>query len=101
MALGTEEATFNGVVDDLIDAWVVVVNALSAAEQTRIVWGAPTKGNLATDSTQGTAANLKAALDFASEYHWNNNPDTADSVPISIEGMPLFFKITNAAGDLA
>jgi len=101
MALGTEEATYNAAVDTLIDAWVVVVNALSANEVTQIVWGAPMKGNLAGDSRQGTAANIKAAMDMGRKYFWENEPDTAGSVPLSIGGNPLFHKITNDAGDLS
>jgi hypothetical protein len=88
-------------VDTLIDAWVTVVNALSAAEVTQIVWGAPLKGGLAADTTQGTAAAIKAGMDMSRKSFWTNNPDTADSVPISLGGVPLFFKITNDAGDLS
>jgi hypothetical protein len=102
MALGTEEATFNAVVDTLIDAWIVMVNALDAAEVTKVVFCNPRGGSLAADERQGTAAAIKAAFDATQAVHdWANNPDTADSVPLSIKGHPLFFKVTNAAADLS
>ena len=98
MALGTEEATFNAAVDTFMAAWETVVDALGADEVTRIVWVESTKGDLAADSTQGIDTN--ATFDFGRQYYWNNNPNTADSAPLQVGGKALFFKITNAAGDL-
>jgi hypothetical protein len=101
MALATDEMTLNALVDALIDGWVVFINAIGANERIQIVRSAPMKGNLAADSTQGTAANLKASFDFGRHQFWTNNPNTADNVPISIGGQGLFFKVTNGAGDLS
>jgi hypothetical protein len=98
MALGTEEATFNAAVDTLMAAWETMTDALDANEVTRIVWVASKKGDLGADSTQGVDTN--ALFDFARQYYWKNNPDTANSTALEVGGKPLFFKVTNAAGDL-
>ena len=102
MALGTEEATFNGLVDDLIDGWVTVVAALASAEKTRIVFCNPRGGGNAADERLGSAAEIKAAFD-ATQWviEHINTPDATTDVPLSMNGHPLFFKITNAAGDLS
>lgn len=102
MALGTEEATFNGLVDDFIDAWITAVAALGAGEVTRIVLANPRGGGNAADTRLGSAAEIKAAfspLNYMIE--WTNTPDATTDVPLSLNGHPLFFKFTNAAGDLS
>jgi hypothetical protein len=73
MALGSEEATFNAAVDTLMAAWETMVDALDANT---------------------------AVFQFARQYYWANNPDTASDSPFEIGGHPLFFKVTNASGDL-
>ena len=98
MAVGTEEATFNAAVDTLIVAWEAMVDALAANEVTRIVWVASKKGDNEGDSTQGSDATI--VFDFGRQYYWKNNPNTTDDMPFEIGGKPLFFKVTNAAGDL-
>ena len=101
MVLATAEATLNTAVDALIDAWVVYVNLLGANEEIKITFVSPSSGDTAADSTQGTAAVIKAAFRLNRVYHWDNNPNTADNVPLSVAGKPLFWKVTNTAGDLA
>jgi hypothetical protein len=98
MALGTEEATFNAAVDTLMAAWETMVDALDANEVTRIVWVASRYGDNASDTAQGSDAT--AVFQFARQYYWANNPDTASDSPFEIGGHPLFFKVTNASGDL-
>jgi len=98
LALGTEEATFNAAVDTLMAAWETMVDALSDGEETRIVWVQSKKGDNAGDTTAG--ADTTATFDFGRQYYWNNNPDTTGDVPLEIGGKPLFWKVTNAAGDL-
>lgn len=99
MALGTEEATFNVAVDTFMAAWETMTDALAANEVTRIVWVASKFGDLAADSTQGVDTN--AVFNFGRQYYWKNNPNTTDSAALEVGGKPLFFKITNAAGDLS
>ena len=102
MALGTEEATFNAAVDTLVDAWVTVVAALASAEKTKVVFCNPRGGGNAADERLGSAAEIKATFDATQWVHeWQNTPDATTDVPLSLDGHPLFFKITNAAGDLA
>jgi hypothetical protein len=103
MALGTEEATFNGTVDTFIAAWETFVDALDAAEEVRIVWMASKRGDNADSSTVGNAddATQLAKFDLGRQYYFSNSPDVTGDVPFEVGGKPLFFKITNAAGDLA
>ena len=98
MAVGTEEATFNAAVDTLIDAWITMVDALSAAEVTQIVWVESKKGDNAEDSTQG--ARTTTTYDMGRRSFWANIVDTTGDVPLEIDGKPLFWKVTNAAGDV-
>ena len=98
MALAAEEATFNAAVDTLLAAWEVVLDAMSADEKLQIV-------KLKARSTNTTADRL--GVDSAQEYDFGkkfigfNTPDVADSFKISVGASgPLFFKITNDAGDL-
>ena len=102
MALGTEEATFNGLVDDFIDAWITMVAALGDGEVTKIVLCSPRGGGTAADVRLGSAAEIKAAFDPAGwVINWTNTPDASTDVPLSMNGHPLFFKVTNEAGDLS
>lgn len=99
MALGSEEADFNAGVDALHVLWEAMVDALDANEQIRITWQMSRYGDNASDSTQGSDAT--AVFDPTGRvYYWSNNPNTTDDMPFEIGGRPLFFKITNAAGDL-
>lgn len=99
MALESEENTFNVAVDVLMAAWEALIDTHSANEVTRIVWVASKFGDLAADSTQGVDTN--AVFNFGRQYYWKNNPNTTDSAALEVGGKPLFFKITNAAGDLS
>jgi len=99
MALATEEAAINTAVDVFMDAWETFTDHIAANEEIRIVWVSPNSGDLAADSHQGVDTN--AVFDFGRQYYWSNNPNTAASTILSIGGKPLFFKVTNAAGDLA
>ena len=98
MALATDEATFNTAVDVFMAAWEAFTDAIGANEVIQIVWVQSRKGDLAADSTQGVDTN--ATFDLGRRHYWNNNPDTANSTVFEINGKPLFFKVTNAAGDL-
>jgi hypothetical protein len=98
MALGTEEATYNAAVDTLMAAWQTMIDAGAGAEVWQIVWVESKKGDNAEDSTQG--ADTTATYDFGRRYFWANIVDTAGDIPLEIGGKPLFFKVTNAAGDL-
>ncbi len=104
MALGTEENAFNDGVDALHVLWEAMVDALSANEQITIVWQSSRYGDNASDSTQGSDAT--AVFDTADGspkghvHYWSNNPNTTNDMPFEIGGRSLFFKITNAAGDL-
>lgn len=99
MALAAEEATFNAAVDTLMAAWETLIDANAANEEHMIVWVESKKGDNAGDSTMGEDTN--ATFDFGRLYYWINNPDTTNDVPLEIGGRPLFFKVTNAAGDLS
>lgn len=100
MALGTEEAAFNVAVDAAMDAWETMIDdGLGASEVTRITWVMSRYGDNASDSTQGSDAT--AVFDPTGRVHyWTNNPNTTGDTPFEIGGRPLFFKVTNAAGDL-
>ena len=99
MALATAEATLNAAVDTFKAAVEAFTDTLDADEEIRIVWVDSKKGDLAADSTQGVDTN--ALYDFGRQFYWKNNPDTTDSTVLEIGGRPLFWKVTNAAGDLA
>jgi hypothetical protein len=100
MALGTEEAAFNALVDAFMDDWETLIDTgLADGEETRIVWVASKRGDNPSDSQQGS--DTTAVFDMGRQFYWHNNPDTAADVPLEIGGRPLFFKITNAAGDLS
>ena len=101
MALGSDEATFNAAVDTLIDAWITYVNTLSSNEQVRVVWGYTDKGSTTGEGHMGSATSLKNAFNMGPQFYFKNNPDTLSNAPNSVAGRPLFFKITNAAGDLS
>lgn len=98
MAVGTEEATYNAAVDVLIVAWEAMVDALAANEETQIVWVASKLGDNPGDSAQGSDATI--AFDFGRRFYWRNDINTTDDMPFEIGGKPLFWKVTNAAGDL-
>lgn len=100
MALGSDEATFNAAVDTLWAAWETFYDTLSANEEIQICFVRSKSGSLAADSTQGTDASDSAKFDTGRKYYWTNNPNTADNGPLEIAGIPLFWKVTNAAGDL-
>ncbi|MCP4898897.1 MAG: hypothetical protein GY906_18145 [bacterium] len=99
MALSTDEATFNAAVDTLMAALETLTDALAANEEIRIVWVDSKRGDLAADTHQGVDTN--ALFDMGRQFYWHNNPNTTNSTVLEIGGRPLFFKITNAAGDLA
>ena len=98
MALSAEENAFNDGVDALQVLWEAMVDAMAGDAEVRIVWAASKYGDLAADSTQGADDTL--LYDFGRQYYWRNNPNTTNSMPHEIGGRPLFFKITNAAGEL-
>ena len=72
MVLATAEATLNAATDTLIDAWVVYVNLLAANEEIKIILCDRLKGDTAADSTQGTAAVIKAAFKSNRVYRDQN-----------------------------
>jgi hypothetical protein len=98
MALGTEADTLNAAVDTFMAAVEAYTDTLAANAEIRIVWVASKKGDLAANSTQGVDTN--ATFDMGRQFRWKNNPNTTDSTVLEIGGRPLFWKITNAAGDL-
>ena len=105
MALGTEEATFNTAVDVFMAAWETMIDdGLAANEDIKIVWVNSRYGDNASDSTQGSDATAVFGTADGDPkgrvFHWRNNPDTANDAPLEIGGRPLFFKVTNTAGDL-
>lgn len=99
MALAAEEATFNAAVDTLLAAWETLIDTgLAANEKIQIV-------KLKRRSTNASADRL--GVDSAQEYDFGkkfigfNTPDVTDSFMISVGASgPLFFKVTNDAGDL-
>jgi len=98
MAVGTEEATFNAAVDTFMAAWETMVDALDANEETQIVWIRSKCGDNESDTTQGSDAT--AIFDFSRRYFWANDVDTSSDSPFEIGGKPLFWKVTNAAGEI-
>ncbi len=100
MALAAQEDAFNDAVDVLMDAWETLVDdGLAANEEIRIVWCKSRYGDNASDGAQGSDGT--ALFDPTGRvFYWSNNPDTAADVPLEIGGRSLFFKVTNAAGDL-
>jgi hypothetical protein len=98
MALGTEADTLNTAVVVFMAAWEAYTDTLAANAEIRIVWVASKKGDLAADSTQGVDTNVP--FDMARQFYWKNNPNTTDSTVFEIGGKKLFWKLTNAAGDL-
>jgi hypothetical protein len=103
MALASEEATFNGAVDTFIAAFETYCDALSAGEEVRIVWMESKRGDNASDTKLGNAddATQLSKFDLGRQFYFSYTPDVTGDVPFEVGGKPLFFKITNAAGDLA
>ena len=98
MALGTEEATYNAAVDTLIAAWVTVVDAMAASEETQIVFMRSKKGDSPGNSSYGAPG--AGVYDFNKKYYVKNFPDVTGDTPLEVANIPLFWKITNLAGDL-
>lgn len=100
MALAAQEDAFNTASLALMDAWETLVDdGLAAGEEIRIVWCKSRYGDNASDGAQGSDAT--ALFDPTGRcFYWTNNPDTTADVPLEIGGRPLFFMVTNAAGDL-
>jgi len=104
MALGADEATFNAAVDTLWAAWEAVMDTMSAKEEFPICWVRSRKSHslsAANAETYGDDATDTGMFD-TSIKHWHKYmPDIDDQNPLEIGGKPLFFKITNLAGDLS
>ena len=100
MALGTEEATFNAAVDTLMAAWNVLIDVNSANERMQICWVKSQKGDNANNSKWGadTTATFNS---LGPKDYFIINPDVTDDVPLEVGGKPLFWKVTNDAGDLS
>jgi hypothetical protein len=102
MALGTEEATFNAAVDTLIAAFETMVDALDPDEVVQICWIKSLSGDNPNNSKWGDAdsATQLAKFNTGVKDRFSNNPDVTGDVPLEVGGKPLFFKVTNDAGDL-
>jgi len=103
MSLATEEATFNTAVDDLIAAWETLIDANSANEQMQIAFVRSKTGDNANNSKWGDAddATQLTKFDTGRKFFFKINPDVTGDVPLEVGGRPLFWKVTNDAGDLA
>jgi hypothetical protein len=101
MALASDEATFNAAVDTLTTAWEAFTDAIAANEEIRIVFCAKHSGT--TPGNSDMSGDLTAiTYDLGRQYYVKNNPDnTDDNCFLHAGGHPLFWKLTNAAGDLA
>ena len=104
MALSAAEATLNTASDTFMAAWVTYTNTLALDATTQIVFANINKGDNANNSKyHDLAANKSAFFDARPggvRERVKNNPDVTGTASLSAGGKPLFFKITNDAGDL-
>ena len=102
MAVGTEEATFNAAVDTLIAAFETLVDHMSANEVNQICWISSLQGDNANNFKWGDAdsATQLARFDTGRKSRFKVNPDVTGDIPLEVGGRPLFWKITNDAGEL-
>ena len=100
MAIGTEEATFNAAVDTLLAAWATLIDANTGlTEKMNICWVKSKKGYNPDNAKWGEDGN--ALFDsFGPKAYFYINPDVTGDVPFEVGGKPLFFKVTNDAGDI-
>jgi len=108
MALSAEASAFNlAVTSVLLPAWETYLDSLTAGAHIQIVKMKPRLDSDHTGAnkkpgTSGIDANLTAAdYDFGKRFVSVNTPDILDSFRVSIGASgPLFFLITNSAGDI-
>ena len=98
MALTTEEAAVNTAVDTLIAAWEAMVDAKTQGNQIQCVPIKIEQAGLPHKRWGNDAGAIQ--WDFARKQIFTRELTTADRFPISVGIYPLFFKMTNAAGDL-
>lgn len=100
MAVGTEEATFNAAVDTLTTAWEAFTDHIGANEIVPIIFCQIHKGTTPNNSDMsGDGAAI--TYDTGRYFYLKNNPDnTDDNCFLHAGGRPLFWKITNAAGEV-
>jgi hypothetical protein len=100
MAVGAEEATFNAAVDTLTTAWEAFTDHIGANEEIRIVFCQKHRGS--TPGNSDMSGDGAAILyDHGRVFYTKNNPDnTDDNCFLHVGGIPLFWKLSNAAGDI-
>jgi hypothetical protein len=104
LALSAEANAFNDGVDALMALWETYIETLTGGAHAvnQVVW---------IQSELGSGSNTKYGSDASQPY--DNLPAgggekypvirlgaTANIMPFEIGGKPLFFKLTNAAGDI-
>lgn len=101
MALNSNQAVLNAAVDTLMAAWETYIETLSGGEQLLLV---PCEGS------KGDANNSHWGSDATAVFNGNGvrhilkvTESTSDpgDIPLQAGKHPLFWKITNAAGDLS
>jgi hypothetical protein len=102
MALSAAANTLNTAVDTLEAAFSTYIDTLSANDEVQIAFVKSKYGDNANNTKWGDAdgATQKTRFDTGRKFRFTVNPDAAGDIPLEIAGRPLFFKVTNDAGDL-
>ncbi len=104
MALSSTRAIYNTAVDTLMAAAEVMIEAEPGEEGGQLIFVAAEtmRGDHATDSNWGSDANalfdgVKGIRYYLDMKGWHA---TAADVPLKIGRHPMWWKLTNAAGDV-
>jgi len=101
MALSAAANTLNAAVDTLMAAWSTYIDTLSLDAKGQIVFIQSLYGDNADNSKWGDADGATQITRYKGPHEFFTvNPDVTGDVPLEIGGKPLFWKITNDAGDL-
>lgn len=100
MALSAAANTLNTAVDTLMAAWEVYCDTLTANDKVAIAFIESNRGSQAANTKYGTDASDTSKYRGGVLHYFEYNPDITDYHPLQVGGKPLFWKISNVAGDL-
>jgi len=100
MALSADANTFNAAVDALMAAWEVYCDTLATNTKVAVAFIQSHQGSQAANTEYGTDASDTGKFVGGVLHYFDYNPNITDYHPLEVGGKPLFWKISNVAGDL-
>jgi hypothetical protein len=99
MALTAAQATYNAAIDTALAALETMVEAQAVLDRIPFVAIETLKGD-ASDTQFGSDATV--VFNGAGEKYWVQLPKVTNpgDIPLRLGRHPMFFKVTNSAGDL-